>query len=93
MARFAPAKGSIEDWLRTMPGPMYSEISPRRVCEHAHTLYAATCSEPVELSDFIDAIWSRGLVCESVGNRYWLKLPGKTKAHLQVKDTPTRISG
>ena len=93
MPRFAAAKGSIEDFLRTNPGPMYSEVSPRRVFEDAHRLYSATCSEPCEIGEFIDSLWGRGLTVEQVGARWWLKLPGKDRTHAERNaDTPTRIS-
>ena len=93
MPRFAAAKGSIESWLRTNPGPMYSEVSPQQVFKDAHQLYCATCSDPEALGPFTDHLWARGLTLEVVGNRYWLRLPGKNKAHLQAVDTPTRING
>lgn len=93
MAKFAAAKGSVESWLRSNPGPMFSEVSPQQVFKDAYALYAATCSEPVPLGDFIDALWGRGLTVESVGHRYWLKLPGRNKSHLQIVNTPTRIVG
>ena len=93
MAKTREASGTIEAFLRTNPGPMYSEVSPQRVFQDAHKLYAATCAEPVELGFFIDHLWGRGLTVEVVGNRYWLKLPGRNKSHLQIVNTPNRISG
>lgn len=93
MARFAAAAGTIENFLRTMPGPMYSEVSPRRVFEDAHRLYSATCSKPVEIGEFIDHLWGRGLTVEQVGARYWLKLPGRDRTWAERNtDTPTRIA-
>ena len=93
MAKTKQAAGSVEAFLRTNPGPMYSEVSPQRVFQDAHALYAATCPEPVEYGEFVDHLFGRGLKVEQVGNRYWLKLPGRNKFHLQIVDTPTRISG
>lgn len=93
MAKTKQASGTIESWLRTNPGPMYSEVSPQQVFKDAHQLYVATCSEPVELGTFTDHLWARGLTLEVVGTRYWLKLPGRNKAHLQSVDSPTRIAG
>ena len=93
MARFAPAQGTIEAFLRTNPGPIYSEVSPQRVLQGAHKLYAATCAEPVIFGEFIDHLWGRGLTVEAVGTRYFLKLPGRTKEFAMRADSPTRISG
>lgn len=93
MAKTKPATGSVESWLASMPGPIYSEVSPQRVFQDAHKLYSESCAEPVELGAFIDQLWGRGLTVEAVGGRYWLKLPGRNKAHLQIVNTPTRISG
>lgn len=93
MARTKIASGSIEAWLRSQPGPMSSEVSPQRVLRDAHDLYVQTCPEPVELGEFIDHLWGRGLTVEAVGNRYWLKLPGVTKEFAMRRDTPTRIDG
>ena len=92
MVKVAPAKGSVEDFLRTNPGPMFSEVSPQRVFQDAHKMYAATCSEPVEYGEFVDHLFGRGLVVEQVGGRFWLKLPGVDKSHLQVVNTPNRIA-
>lgn len=69
MARFAAAKGSVEDFLRTNPGPIYSDVSPEQVFKDAYALYVATCAEPVELGTFIDHLWGRGLTLEVAGNR------------------------
>ena len=93
MARTKEAAGTIESWLRQLPGPMYSDVSPSQLFKDAHQLYAATCSAPVELGEFTDHLWRRGLTLEVVGNRYWLKLPGKNRKHLQIVDSPTRIAG
>ena len=93
MAKTKVAAGTIEAFLRTNPGPMFSDVSPQQVFKDAHRLYAATCSEPVEYGEFVDHLWGRGLTVEVVGTRYWLKLPGKNRKHLQIVDTPTRISG
>lgn len=90
MAKTKQAKGSIKNWLRTNPGPLHSEVSVRRVFQDAYTMYCATCSAPVDLGDFIDHLWGRGLTVEVVGSHYWLKLPGVAKG-MQVVDTPTRI--
>ena len=92
MARTKEAAGNVEAFLRTNPGPMSSTVGPQQVFKDAHKLYAATCSEPVDLGEFTDHLWARGLTLEVVGNRYWLKLPGKNKAHLQIVDSPTRIA-
>lgn len=94
MARTKESAGTIEAFLRTNPGPMYSEVSPRRIFEDAHRLYSATCAEPVEIGAFIDHLWGRGLTVEAVGNRYWLKLPGKERIYAKLyENSPTRISG
>lgn len=90
MAKTKQAAGSIESWLRQLPGPMYSEVSPQRVFQDAHQLYAATCSDPEDLGTFTDHLWARGLTLEVVGTRYFLKLPGVAKG-MQRQDTPTRI--
>lgn len=92
MAKPKQASGTIEAFLRTNPGPMFSDVSPQRVFQDAHKLYSETCAEPVEYGEFVDHLWGRGLTVESVGNRYWLKLPGRNKSHLQIVDTPTRIA-
>ena len=92
MARTKEASGSIEAFLRTNPGPMFSEVSPQQVFKDAHQLYVATCTDPVEYGEFVDSLWGRGLTVEQVGNRFWLKLPGRTREHRQVVDTPTRIA-
>ena len=93
MVKVAEAKGTVEAWLRQLPGPMFSEVSPQRVFQDAHKIYAATCSEPVGYGEFVDHLWGRGLVVEQVGGRYWLRLPGRNKSHLQIVNTPTRIAG
>ena len=76
MVKVAPAKGSIESWLRTNPGPMYSEVSPQRVFQDAHKLYCATCPEPVEYGAFVDHLWGRGIQPEQAGTHFWLKIAG-----------------
>ncbi len=92
MAKTKVAAGTIEAFLRTNPGPMFSDVSPQRVFQDAYALYVATCAEPVELGVFIDHLWGRGLTVEVVGTRYWLRLPGKL-ADYEVRNTPTRING
>ena len=92
MVRTAPAAGTIEAWLRSNVGPISSEVSPQKVMQDAHDLYSATCDDPVEYGEFVDHLWNRGLTVESVGNRYWLKLPGRTKEFAFSGDTPTRTA-
>lgn len=93
MAKTKQSAGSVESWLRSMPGPIFSEVSPQRVFQDAHKLYEATCTEPIQFGDFVDHLWGRGLTVEAVGGRYWLRLPGKNKAHLQTVNPRARISG
>ena len=92
MARVKEAAGTIEAWLRSAPGPLYSDVSPRAVFRMAHDLYVATCSNPDDLGTFTDHLWGRGITLEAVGTRYWLKLPGKDRTHaLATADNATRI--
>ena len=94
MARTKISAGSIEAFLRTNPGPMYSEVSPQKVLQDAHDLYSVTCAKPVEYGEFVDHLFGRGLTVEPVGTRYWLKLPGKDRAYAKLyENSPTRISG
>ncbi len=93
MARFKEAPGSIEDWLRLNPGPMYSTVSAQRVLRDAYDLYILTTLDPTPFGEFIDHLWGRGLTVEQVGGRWWLKLPGQTHEHKQTVDSPTRIAG
>ena len=89
MARVKEASGTIEAFLRTNPGSLYSEVSPQDAFRIAHDMYLQTVSgEPVSLGDFIDSLWGRGLTVEQVGARWWLKLPGKNRDHLQAVDRP-----
>ena len=93
MVKTKQAPGSVEAFLRTNPGPLYSDVSPQQVFKDAYALYVATCAEPVELGTFTDILWGRGLTLQVAGTRYWLKLPGVNKSHLQIVNTPTRING
>lgn len=93
MAKTKQAAGTIEAWLRSMPGPMSSD-SPQNVLRKAHERYSATCAEPVELGFFTDHLWSRGVVPEQVGALFYLKLPGKDRQWADKRrDSPTRIAG
>lgn len=93
MAKTKIAAASIEAFLRQLPGPMYSMVSPQQVLRDAHDLYSATCGDPVELNEFTDHLHGRGIRPDQVGNRYWLKLPGRSREFKQIVDTATRISG
>ena len=92
MAKTKESPGTIEAWLRSMPGPMSSD-SPQNVLRKAHERYSQSCPEPVEYGEFVDHLWGRGVVPEQTGALFYLKLPGKNRDHLQIVNTPTRIDG
>lgn len=75
MVRTAPAAGSVEAWLRQLPGPMSSD-SPQNVLRKAHERYSQSCPEPVEYGAFVDHLWNRGIQPEQAGTHFWLKIAG-----------------
>lgn len=75
MARTAPAKGSIESWLRTSPKPIYAD-DPHKVLAAAHDLYGLTTADPVDYSTFKRHLFNRGLQPSQVGLKCWLTFGG-----------------
>ena len=71
MANFAPAKGSIEAWLRQPPPDMYRD-GPHDVLAAAHDLYGLTTDDPVDYGVFVSHLWRRGIEPKQVGARFWL---------------------
>ncbi len=71
MVRTAPAKGSIEEWLRTSPAPMYAD-DPHKVLASAHDLYGLTTVDPVDYGTFKRHLFNRGIQPAQAGVKFWL---------------------
>ena len=82
----------LQVWLRGNPGPL-SGPSPKRVYELAVERFKEATGVDCEYGHMVDHLFAVGIQADQVGDNWWLRIPGKNKAHLQIVDTPTRISG
>ncbi len=80
-----------DKWLRSNPGPI-SAPSPQLVLREALARCQQTTPEPLDLGEFIDHLWNRGIVPEQAGMHFHLKIPGVAREYTERRDTPTRIN-
>ena len=82
----------VRDWLRGLPGPM-SGHSPKHVYELARQRFTDATGFECEYGFMVDSLFSYGIQADQVGATWWLRIPGKDRAHAQTRaDTPTRIA-
>lgn len=82
----------VRDWLRSSPGPL-SAACPKAVYELAVERFTEAVGVECEYGFMVDSLFSYGIQADQVGMQWYLRIPGKNRDHLQVKDTPTRIAG
>ena len=82
----------LQAWLRGNPGPL-SGPSPKKVYELAVERFKKATGVDCEYGQMVDHLFSVGIQADQVGATWWLRIPGVNRKHLQIVNTPTRISG